>query len=121
MKVKRISIGIKSLDEALKEAGETFTNLAEGKPVKKKRAIYFSNIKDFRKVLTDKRLELLKTVKDRKPSSVYALAKILKRDLKNVLQDIEYLKQAGLVEIEETENRKIPHVEYDRITLDLAV
>ena len=121
MKVKKISIEIKSLDGALKEAGETFAKLAAGQHARKKTAIYFSNIKDFRKVLTDKRLELLKTVKDRKPSSVYELAKMLKRDLKNVLQDIEYLKQAGLVEIEEAENRKIPHVEYDRITLDLAV
>jgi predicted transcriptional regulator len=42
------------------------------------------------RALTEKRLELLKTIKDRKPSSIYELAKLSGRDLKNVLQDVSY-------------------------------
>lgn len=121
MKIKRIKIEIKSLDEALKEAGGVFEQLSKGKAVRKKTAIYFSNLKEMRKVLTEKRLELLKTIKDKKPSSLYKLAKMLNRDLKNVLQDIAYLKELGLVEVSETKDKKIPTVTYNRIAFEVAI
>jgi predicted transcriptional regulator len=121
MKVKTIHIEVKSLDSALKEAGEVFEKLAQGKTVKKKDAIYFSNLKEMRRALTEKRLELLHIVKKQKPSSVYELSKMLHRDLKNVLQDVEYLRELGVLEVEETNDRKIPRVEYDKIALEVAV
>lgn len=121
MKIKRVKIEIKSLDEALKEAGEVFEQLSRGKAVKKKTAIYFTNLKEMRKAITERRLELLKTIKDKKPSSVYELSKILNRDLKNVLQDLTYLKELGLVEITETKDKKIPLVTYDKIAFEVAI
>lgn len=78
----------------------------------------------FFKALTDKRLEILRMIKKKYPSSVYELAKILKRDAKNVTQDLEYLKDIGLVEIKKTKEKKeriIPSVDYDRIDLQIAV
>jgi predicted transcriptional regulator len=80
-----------------------------------------SNIKDLRKVLTEKRLELLKTIKDRKPSSIYELAQMVDRDLKNVLQDVSYLRDIGMVDVAETENRKVPTVGYDVLSLEVAI
>ncbi len=121
MKIKRVKIEIKSLNEALKEAGEVFEQLSRGEIVKKKRAIYFSNLKEMRKVLTEKRLELLKTIKDKRPTSVYELSKVLNRDLKNVLQDLTYLKELGLVEVTETKDKKIPVVTYDKIAFEVAI
>ena len=78
----------------------------------------------FFKVMTDKRLEILRMIKKKHPSSVYELAKILKRDAKNVTQDLEYLKDIGLVEIKRTKEKKertIPQVNYDKIDLEIAV
>jgi len=121
MKIKRIKIEIRSLDNALKEAGEVFEKLSKGQPVQKKTAIYFNNLKEMRKVLTEKRLELLKTIKDKKPASVYELARMVHRDIKNVLQDLSYLQELGLVDITETKDKKIPHVEYDKIALEVAI
>jgi predicted transcriptional regulator len=121
MKIKRVKIEIRSLNNTLKEAGEVFEKLSKGETVPKKRAIYFQNLKEMRKVLTEKRLELLKTVKDKKPASVYVLARMVNRDIKNVLQDLSYLQELGLVEITETKDRKIPHVEYDKIALEVAI
>ena len=121
MKIKRVKIEIKSLDEALKEAGEVFERLSKGKHVQKKEAIYFSNLKEMRKVLTEKRMELLKTIKDKRPASVYELAKILHRDIKNVIQDITYLRELDLVEITETPHKKIPQVSYDKIAFEVAI
>jgi hypothetical protein len=70
MKVKKIFVGVRPLDDVLKEAGETFEHLTKGKPIKQKRAIYFASLKEMRRVLTERRLEILKAIRDRKPSSV---------------------------------------------------
>jgi len=121
MKVKKVRIEIKSLDEALREAGEVFEKLSKGEQVRKKAAIYFGNLREMRKALTEKRLGLLKTIKDRDPKSVYELAKMVDRDIKNVLQDLGYLQELGLVELTETKDKKIPHVDYDKIAFELAI
>jgi predicted transcriptional regulator len=121
MKVKKIRVEIKTLDNAFREAAESYEKISQGKRVKKKTGLYFSNIKDLRKVLTDKRLELLKTIKDRKPSSVYELARMVDRDLKNVLQDVGYLHDIGMVDITETADKKIPTVGYDILTVEVAI
>jgi predicted transcriptional regulator len=121
MKVKRVKIEIKSLDDALQEAGEVFEKLSKGEHVHKKTAIYFNNLKEMRKALTEKRLELIKIIKDEKPASVYELAKISRRDIKNVLHDLTYLKELGLVDITETRDKKVPQVSYDKIALEVAI
>ncbi len=121
MKIKKVHIEIKSLDAALKEAGEVYESASKGRPVQQKTAIYFGNLKEMRRVLTEKRLELLKAVKDKKPQSVYALAKMLNRDLKNVLQDVEYLKELGIIEVDETGDKKIPFVRFDKISFEVAI
>jgi predicted transcriptional regulator len=121
MRAKKIRIEIRTLDSAFQEAAESFEKIAEGKRVKGKTALYFSNIKDLRKVLTEKRLELLKTIKDRKPSSIYELARMVDRDLKNVLQDVGYLKEIGMIDIAETGDKKTPTVDYDILSLEVAI
>lgn len=105
----------------LKEAGDYFEKISRGEHVQKKTAIYFSNLREMRKVLTEKRLELLKAIKDKKPASVYKLARIVDRDIKNVLQDLTYLHELGLVEITETKDKKTPRVAYDKIAFEVAI
>jgi len=124
MKVKKVKIGIKSLKEVLEDFAETAEAIERGEKVKRRRGYYFENLAAFRRALTEKRLEVLHVIKREKPSSVYELAKLLKRDVKNVTQDLEYLKQIGLVEIRRTkekQERNIPEVKYDKIDLQIAV
>jgi predicted transcriptional regulator len=121
MKIKRIQIGIRSLDDALREAGEVFEKAAAGKSVKRRSAIYFRTITEMRRVLTEKRLELIKVIKDKRPSSAYELAKLVHRDLKNVLQDLAYLQELGLVEVTETADKKVPAVHFDKIAFEVAI
>jgi predicted transcriptional regulator len=61
------------------------------------------------------------TIKHKKPSSVYELSRILNRDLKNVLQDVAYFAGLGIVKVEETKDKKIPSVAYDRIAFEIAI
>jgi predicted transcriptional regulator len=124
MRVKKIDIGIKGLRESLKDFAETWKKLESGRKVKKEEGIYFDSIDTMRAVLTNNRLLILKTIRERHPRSVYELAKILGRDLKNVNQDLKMLAEIGLVTLEKAETDKkrvIPHVEYSKILLEIPV
>ena len=92
--------------------------------VRKEEGIYFDSIDNMRAVLTNNRLLILKIIRERKPNSVYELAKMLDRDLKNVNQDLRLLADVGLVTLEKIEDDKkrvIPHVDYGKILLEIPV
>ena len=124
MKVKNIKISIKSADAFLEEAKSTMKKIMAGEKVSMKRGLYFENLDAMKKALTPKRLELLHTVKEKRPQSVYELAKGMNRDLKNVTQDLAFLERLGLVELKKTKDKRAkttPSVEYDKILLEIAV
>lgn len=123
MRVKRVNIGIKSVKEILKDTAETMKRLERGerlKPVKEP-GIYFTSFEAFRKAMTPKRLELLHIIKTKKPSSINELARVAKRDIKNIAEDVKYLEQMGLVEKKETGHKTKPVIDYDKIALEIAV
>lgn len=121
MKVKKIKIGFKDVKTALEEFAERAEALERGGKVKKETGVYFTSFEAFRKVFTPKRLELLHTIKTRKPSSINELARMAKRDVKNVADDVNYLERMGLIERKEMNNKTSPVIKYDRIALEIAV
>jgi predicted transcriptional regulator len=124
MKVKRIDIGIKRLKDSLIDFAETWKSVESGKRVRKEEGIYFESIDDMRSVLTNNRLAILRAIRENKPKSVYELSKMLGRNLKNVNEDLKLLAEIGLVTLEATEKdrkRITPHVDYSKITLEIAV
>lgn len=123
MRVKRIKVGIKSLKEILRDTADVMKKAERGerlKPVKEPE-VYFTSFEALRKVLTPKRLELLHIIKTKKPSSMNELARIAKRDIKNVTEDVRYLEQIGFIEKKETDRKIIPVVNYDKVMLEMAV
>src|SRR4030043_940089 len=124
MKVKKIDIGIKGLGERLKDFAETWKSLEAGRKIRKNEGIFFDSIDNMRASLTNNRLLILKTIREHKPKSVYELARILGRDLKNVNQDLKLLSEIGLVNLERRETDKkriIPHGDYSKILLEIPV
>ncbi|HHT9126261.1 MAG TPA: HVO_A0114 family putative DNA-binding protein [Candidatus Brocadiia bacterium] len=124
MKVKNVKIGIRTKEEAFIEAKEVMNRLSKGEKVKMQTGVYFENLDAMRKILTEKRLEILHTIKEKHPSSTYELAKILHRDLTNVIDDLNYLKELGLVELKKSKTgreKTIPTVDYDKILLEIGV
>lgn len=97
MRVKRIKI--KPLKESLQDFAKAYQRVAQGKPVRKKGGTFFASIDAVRKVLTENRIQLLKIIKQERPQSLYELAKLAHRDLKNVTQDIVFLEDLGLVDL----------------------
>ena len=121
MKVKKIKIGIKSLEEVLDDTKIVMEKLERGENVKKQTGIYFTSIEAFRKALTPKRLELLHLIKTKKPSSINELARIAKRNIKNVADDVKHLERIGFIVIEAGTSKSTPVVKYDKINLEISV
>ena len=124
MKVKNIRLEIKSEDEFINDAKGVMKKLSKGVNVRAKSIISFESLGVMRKLITDERLRILKTIKKYHPSSVYELAKILKRDIKNVSNDVNYLESIDLLEVKKTNkgrSRSTPLVKYDKILLEIPV
>ena len=124
MKIKNVRIGIRTQEEAFKEAKGVMERLSAGEKVKKQTGVYFENLDAMRMILTEKRLEILHVIKERHPSSIYELAKILGRDITNVVDDLNYLQVLDLVSLKKSKDNKgktIPSVDYDKIRLEIAV
>jgi predicted transcriptional regulator len=120
---KNITIGIKSLDEGLADISEALKARERGEKVSPRRGIYFENLDAFRKILTEKRLELLHVVKHDKPDTIHELSRLLGRDIKNVSDDLKYLSDLGLVSLENaSEGKRVsPRVQFDKIRLEISI
>ena len=71
MKVKRVKIGIRPPGTIFDEAAVVIGQIEAGKKVSAQPEwLYFSDVREMGKVLTPKRLELLKTIRDRRPESI---------------------------------------------------
>jgi predicted transcriptional regulator len=126
MKVKNVTIGIKSIEELLDNAKDVMERLERGEKVKKRKpGIYFENLNVMRKAITHERLKILKVIKEKHPASIYELAKLLNRNLKNVSDDVHYLAELGLIELEKGKSngreKTMPVVNYEKILLEIAV
>jgi len=95
---KQLSISIKGAGQSAKEFVEAWRRAKQGKSPKQPiERIYFEDLATMLKVLTPRRLEVIKLVHEIGPVSVRALASRMKRDYKNVHHDLQVLERAGLV------------------------
>lgn len=123
MKVKKIKIEIRDIKDIFEDVKDTVRKIEQGEKLKpvKKPEIYFTSLEAFRKALTPKRFELIHIIKTKKPQSINELARMAKRDVKNIADDLRYLEQAGLVEKKVLGKEVRPSVNYDRLDLQIAV
>jgi predicted transcriptional regulator len=69
----------------------------EGLPVLRRAGRSFSSLEVVRRVLTAKRIDLLRTVRREQPESIARLARHLGRDARHVHEDVDVLVRHGLV------------------------
>ena len=124
MRVKRVKIGIKSLEDVLEDTKEAMKKLERGEKVKPEKGLYFESIEGFRKALTPKRLELLHLIREKQPGSIQELTRLSKREIKSVATDIALLEELGLVDIKRKgvgRRESTLTVNYNKINLEIAV
>lgn len=124
MKVKNVRLEVQTEDKFISEIKRDMKKIAKGKSIKNRSTISFESLKAMRSFITDERLRILRTIKEYSPESIYELAKILKRDTKNVSDDIHFLSNLGLIEIKESKDgrkKTTPKVNYQKILVEIPV
>ena len=100
MKVRKIKINLKSLEDVGKETAQVMRAVESGEAVSPKRhEIVFSDFTALRSFLTPRRLELIRLIRKHAPNSISQLARLAKRDFARVYQDLKVLSEAGIIEM----------------------
>jgi predicted transcriptional regulator len=120
MKLKKVKIIIQPLQNIKEEWRRAMQG--EIKAIQKKGVIIFPSVEILGKVLTPMRLELLRAIINENPKSIYALAKVVDRDFKNVHSDVKVLEQVGLITLKASGARDSmkPVAKYSGFELDLV-
>lgn len=116
---KTLTIQIKSAGEALEGFRGTFKDVEAGRRTGRREGAA-------RNLLTPNRLALLRAVRSGRPGSVYELAKMVSRDLKNVQDDLQLLETYGLVRMADATRSgkrrvRVPQALFDQIELKIAI
>jgi len=122
MSVRKLHIGIRKAAERSKALREAIRRAASGDRTQQKAGLYFETIEELRRILTQKRLELLLAISRHRPESVHQLAGLVERDYKNVNTDIALLQRLGLVTLETKTGKgraQVPTVPYDEIQVTI--
>jgi|Deesub1362A_J573_1020465.scaffolds.fasta_scaffold00164_37 predicted transcriptional regulator len=124
MRVKEIKVIVRPLEEDLEEIVDAFRKVEEREEFKDEK-IVVDNLDDLRKILTPERIRILQIIKNKRPSSIYELSKLLERDRSAVMRDLEFLSKLGFVEFREEKwkkrRSKKPIVPYDEIEVSIPV
>lgn len=91
--------------------------------VQKKDEFIFICLEAASKVFTKRRMEILQAIMKENPRSIYDLAKILKKDFKNIYKDVRFLYEIGLIELKESKDSRNglrPTALFSGIELDWA-
>jgi predicted transcriptional regulator len=123
---KTLTIEIRPLSDLTDDFREGFKAAQQGRAFKRREGVYFTSLEAARNFLTKSRIALLHAIRLKRPRSIYELAKMVDRDLKNVQQDVALLERHGLVKF--TEKRRgekskvrIPEAPFDEIALRIAI
>ena len=122
---RTLTIEIQSLGDAFDDFTQAHKAAAGGQrvPWAPKETLGFTSLEVARRVLTPQRLALVRAIQTKRPSSVYGLAKLVKRELKSVQQDLAILEDVGLVTFRVSGPRgaKVPRVPYREVVLKIAL
>jgi predicted transcriptional regulator len=98
--VRKTEIRVERVD-AFFERGRKLAKAADkGDAIGSSRVVAFEDVESLLHVLTEKRVQLLKQVKET-PTSISVLAKKLKRDRSAVTRDVQVLERFGVVQVTE--------------------
>lgn len=112
----KITVGGAIEEEAARRFVDAWYRAERGESFRE-RYLAFESWDSLYRVLTGKRMELLKYVHRHKVPSIRALAKALDRDYSNVYADIQALAAAGLLDISKGDIR----ADYDAIETKIAI
>ncbi|MDY6761959.1 MAG: transcriptional regulator [Candidatus Nanohaloarchaea archaeon] len=79
---------------------------------------YLIGADDARRLLTEKRREIIRVLKEDDVSSMRELARTLDRDIRQVSDDLDVLYEMSVIDYREKGRRKIPELRHSRIVVE---
>ncbi|MDN5872556.1 MAG: hypothetical protein L0H73_17845 [Nitrococcus sp.] len=114
MAEKRVlHIEVTSLEESLQQFASVWRQAERGEVVEAREAVGFESMAELLSTFTPKRWELIGQLRQAGSMSVYALAKLLERDYKNVHTDVKVLEKIGVIERDDQGHVQVPWDEID--------
>lgn len=116
-----LRVTVETFDEMCEGALTDAEAIAEGES--RPAVVSFATVGELRKILTDRRLELLQALMntDGAAESISALAEALERDYRTVHDDVGLLENYGLLFVVDEGQSKRPYIPYQRIHLDVEL
>jgi len=93
-----LHIEISSPDESLRQFADVWHQAEQGEEVRPFYGIGFESMGGLISTLTPKRWELIERLHHCGPMSIYALAKLLQRDYKNIHTDVKALSELEIIQ-----------------------
>ena len=98
MSKKHIHVGVEDTKHGLDRFVKAWGKAEQGNAKFEEVHLNYEDLSMLLSVLSPKRIELLKTLRQKEPMSVRSLSKESERDYKNVHTDVAVLEDAGLIE-----------------------
>ena len=116
-----LRVTVESFDEMREDTLDAVEAVSEGE--EQPAVVSFNTVGELRKMLTDRRIELLRALMatEGAAESISALAQDLDRDYRTVHDDVSLLADHGLLFIVEDGQSKRPYLPYERIHLDVEL
>jgi predicted transcriptional regulator len=114
-----LRITSKPFEENRQRALEDIDRWEQGEEVP--HVVNFQDASRLQRVLTPRRLELIRSLMDGPADSIRALADRLERDVRQVHDDLEILSEYRIVHFHEEAGAKKPYVPYDTITIEVEL
>ena len=117
---KRCVIQVQDLKNSRRDFARDYQQIEKGKKMNVQK-MTFANGGLFRKFLTEKRLELIKIIKEKKPRSIKEIERLTNRDYKSINIDLSVLKEIGILDMIKENNRVMPRIKFDEISVKIPL
>lgn len=114
-----LRITSKPFEEATEEGLDRLDEWEGGADVP--HVVNFADASRLQRVLTDRRLELVRSLMDEPAESIRDLAARLGRDVRQVHDDVRLLAEYGIVRFTEDGRAKKPFVPYDTVRIEVEL
>ena len=114
-----LRITSKPFDEHKENVLERAGRWEQGEPVP--HVVNFQNASRLQRILTPRRLEMIRSLMDAPAESIRDLAGRLDRDVRQVHDDLQILTEYRIVHFREEKGAKKPHVPYDTVTIEVEL
>ncbi|MFB6218074.1 MAG: hypothetical protein ABEH77_02675 [Halobacteriaceae archaeon] len=116
-----LRVTVESFEEMREDTRDAIEAVGQGE--EEPAVVSFATVSELRKILTNRRIELLRALiaTEGAAESISALATYLDRDYRTVHDDVSLLANHGLLFIVEDGQSKRPYLPYERIHLDVEL